>query len=136
MISTVDMIARMQLVPYELDKGGLGGMDCWGLIEIWYEVMRSIPLANRGEIQGGPKGLRTGFDENTDWFEVDHPVDHDVVVMSTVVDRQKITAGHIGVFINGGVLHTEAATGCIFQGLDDRLISRRITGYFRHKDRY
>lgn len=129
------MIERFQLIPYAENEGDWSGSDCWGLCELWYREMFGIDLSERGEIDAGPIGLQIGYDNSENWKLSDEPVEGDLIIMSSIVNRVKLDAGHIGIFTKGGVLHTDESTGCIFQSITNRLISRRITGYLHHEQR-
>lgn len=131
----IETIERFQTIPYMRGEGRWAGADCWGLCELWYQELYGIDLSDRGEISPGPSGLQTGYDNAADWSRVEQPIEGDLVVMSTVIERVKLNAGHIGIFTQGGVLHTDKNINCVWQLLTDRLISRRITGFLHHAER-
>ncbi len=108
-------------------------MDCWGVVERWYKMRLGISLEDRGGISPGPQGLAKGFTDKTDWFRVDQPQNNDLVIMSTVIDRQRIAAGHVGVYWCERVLHSDKGIGCVFQSIYSRQIKHRITSFLRHE---
>lgn len=121
------IIEQLQTVPHDV-------VDCWGVVERWYRMWLEIDLNERGDIPQGPEGLAKGFDDyHSQWVEVDAPQDNDLVIMHTVIDRQRIAAGHVGVYWNGHVLHSDRGIGCVYQPITNRQIKHRITGYFRHE---
>ena len=118
-------IDRMLTVPYARGRGDWSGMDCWGVVELWYRHVLGVELSDRTNIAPGHDGVQKGFDAALGWRLVAAPVDHCAVVMRA----HGFEAGHIGIYYNGSVLHTDEAHGCVYQPITDRVIRTKITAY-------
>ncbi len=132
-MTVTNLIRNLQSVKYLRGGRDWDGGDCWFIVEAWYKERFNITLECRGDIEPGPDGFLQGYENTSEWVNVDTPANDDLVIMSTVVDRQKIMSAHCGIFWNGGVIHSEDKVGCVYQLAKSRLISRRITGYCRYK---
>lgn len=125
----MNLVQRLQDVPYLPGGGDWSGCDCWGLVELWYRERFGIELSDRGNIAPGPEGLQQGFANSTDWLKLYEPQNDDLVVMR----RGRLSAGHMGVFWNGSVLHTDKPHGCVLQPVRGRQIAPRITCFLRRR---
>jgi len=117
------MIDMLLTVPYKLGSGDFTGMDCWGLVELWYAHGLDIELTDRGDHPSGRRGLQAGFKAARDWQIIDSPKDHCLVLMRS----GELKAGHVGVFFDGHVVHTDVSHGCVYQPIDHPTIKSRIT---------
>lgn len=124
-MTPVQFIDRALGVPFGFGRGDWFASDCWGLVELWYRELLGVDLDDRAGHGHDHAGLQAGFSAATRWQPVDDPTDHDLVVMRA----GGLEAGHIGVHWQGSVLHTSQKTGCVYQGLDDRIVRSRISGF-------
>lgn len=125
-----ELVSRLQMVPYVEGAGSWAGMDCWGLVEIYYREWLDVELTHREGIAPGTAGLQAGFDAfAAKWEKIPTPENHCLVIMRS----QGKIAGHVGVYWNGGVLHIEKLTGCVYQPFDSRVIALRVTSLYRYK---
>lgn len=129
MMDPVHAISWLQTVPYERGAGGPESVDCFGVVEQWYERVLGIPLTERGDIPPGHAGIQKGHERLRDWIELKAPEDHCMVTLRAL--RWKY--GHVGIYYRGCLLHTDEATGCVFEPFRSRSIQTRVTGFYRHK---
>lgn len=123
------LISKLQMVPYVEGGGSWAGMDCWGLVEIYYREWLDVSLQHRGEIAPGPAGLQQGFDSFREkWQQIGQPEDHCLVIMRS---GRKL-AGHVGIYLKGGVIHIEKLTGCVYQPFTSHAIAPRVTFLYRY----
>jgi cell wall-associated NlpC family hydrolase len=128
-----NVAARLMAAPYVAGGASMRGVDCWGLVEVFYR-MRGVDLAAyRGGERSAPGGFAAAFAAQDGWREVVEPRDGDVVVLRAAEGRKVFEHGHCGIALGGDLLHAcSAARGVIRERLADRHISGRITGYWRH----
>lgn len=122
------LIDRLLAVPYVPGRGDLGGADCWGIVEIWYRECLGIELPDRADHPAGHGGVQAGFDAARHWRAIEAPVNHCLVVMRA----RGLQAGHVGIFHQGSVLHSDETHGCVFEPIGGRFIRTRISGYLKH----
>lgn len=126
---TSDLVARLRVVPFKFGGSDWDGADCWGVCVLWFRKRFGIELKDRSDIAPGPSGVDAGVENATDWIEVQHPQNDDLVVMR----HGRLRHGHVGVFWNGAVIHADQSHGCVVQPINGRLIRSRITCFLRHK---
>jgi cell wall-associated NlpC family hydrolase len=69
----------------------------------------------------------TGHDERARWQEVQQPQEGDAVLMS-----QSRVPTHVGVWVDGGVLHCVRGAGVVFSSLRGlKSFPYNVTGYYR-----
>lgn len=124
-----DLIARLQMVPYRAGHGTWAGMDCWGLVETWYREWIGVELADRADIAPGPDGINAGFNKITNWEHIPASENHCLAIMRS----GRLESGHVGIVFDGGVIHTEERSGCVYLPLSSRLIAPRITCFLRYR---
>ena len=110
-----DFISRIQMVPYVEGGDYWDGVDCWGLVVLFYKEVRGIELGDRGDIHHGVRGLRKGFLSSSNWTMIERPLPHDLVLFNV----GNVKPGHVGLILNGTtVLHTQRETGVVHQKLN------------------
>ena len=123
---------RFLSIPYGEGGSDWNSCDCYGLVELWYLERFGIELRERGEIMSSPAGLQEGFDKATDWVSVRVPQNDDLIVMRGMHGKTALLSGHIGIYWNGSVIHTQPLHGCVMQPIEGRQIKPRITSIQRH----
>lgn len=114
--------------PWQSGASGPDVFDCWGLVRAWYREVRGIdlPVVDVDALQ--PLAVRHAFaDGARSWKQVDAPADGDAVLMSKASQPS-----HVGVWMNGAVLHCTEASGVVYQRpLSLRLVGWNVLGYYR-----
>ena len=104
--------------------------NCWGLVREFYrvELGHKIPAVNVDP--ANYRHLVSAFstsDIRELFSNVSEPVDYDLVALC-----RHSAFDHIGIYINGSVLHNDNPAGVVYQSLAD--MQRRgwaINGYYR-----
>ena len=122
-------LERALLIPHASGGAAWSGADCWGIVELYYRHILGIELNEREGIIPGHVGLQQGFKQAVRWVEVDAPEEGDLVIMRAF----GLTAGHVGVFVEGHVLHSTRRAGCVFQPMSDPAIQAGITGFWSYQ---
>lgn len=126
------IIAAMPLVPYKPGGNDLTGMDCWGLVEFWYENVHMIKVRDRASHTSTPEGFAEGFSEAREWVSLERPLNGSVAAMKAVHGRSVLPAGHCGVYWQGRLLQMTEA-GFVAPPVTDAMLRGKITGWFKHK---
>lgn len=134
-MSEDEVIQMVQVTPYKAGGADLSGMDCWGLIEYWYRVLRGINLTDRCGISGADSpDFSEGYKRSQRWSAVHMPKVHDVAVMPSVHmqggKRQIIENGHCGIVTRQGILHISAEHGARLDGFNSPFLKR--VGFIRY----
>lgn len=122
-----------QNIPF-LEKGRTEiGLDCWGLIQLFYKRELNIVLPGYTECYKTTKDSSIAdkiFSESlTNWENVDEPQNGDVVLC-----RMRNRPMHVGVYKEPGfMLHIEEGCSPILERLDGIKWQKRILGIFRLK---
>lgn len=124
-----NMIDALLLCPYARGRGDLNGADCWGIVELWYLHVLGIALDDRAAHPPGHEGVQAGFEAVTHWHPIDEPENNCLVVMRA----GHLKAGHVGIYLDGYLLHSDEKTGCVYQPISDRFIRSKISGYLKHQ---
>jgi cell wall-associated NlpC family hydrolase len=104
--------------PYQLSARGPGAYDCWGLVMAVYREQLGVALPDWNV--PGDAALREVVQAVTDGhaeftaaaMPVDVPRDFDLFAAS----RSRMPH-HVGLYIGGGVLHTQTNTGAVWEPL-------------------
>lgn len=124
--SAIDAILN---VPYQRGGGSWSGIDCFGVVELWYRHVLGIEVDDRGARGPGHASVQQGRDAVQHWQEVSAPVDHCLVLMRA----GRHPAGHIGIYYGGSILHSDESHGCVYEPANGPFIRPRITGYLVRK---
>lgn len=128
-----DWWGRYVGLPFVDGGRGEGGLDCWGLVRAVYLDVLGVELPTYGEISARDllrvaRQMSAGKDDG--WVEPVCPEDTDVVLMRSAKSMGRVV--HVGLVAGGaGVLHTEAATGCVLVPRRHVSVCGRIVGYRR-----
>ena len=122
-----EAVPRLLAVPYVLGQGDWTGADCWGLVELWYREVLSLPLSERSGRHSARQSIDAWASAPTGWVPIASPEDHCLVLMRS----GRLNAGHVGIAYQNRVLHSAKSHGCVYQPLSDRLIRASTTGYLR-----
>jgi cell wall-associated NlpC family hydrolase len=122
------VIDTLLQVPYRPGGSEIWGADCWGIVELWYDLALGIKLDDRSNHEPGEAGLQAGFNAAQHWQKIEQPEDHCLVIMRA----KGFEAGHVGVFYGGSVLHSDEQHGCVYQPISDRFIRSKITRFLKH----
>lgn len=94
-------------------------LDCWGLVVDIYRENLGITLDDYTDLS--QKSMTDGANEECEkghFIEVTTPEDYDVVCFFL---RDRLF--HVGVFLNGHLLHTSERKNCRFEKLDRAMYS-------------
>nr|BDD44770.1 tail assembly protein [bacterium] len=115
-------------IPY-LDRGrDESGCDCWGLVRLVLEneFGKTLPDLDYESAEIVEDRLFDVSVAAVDAEEVKHPENGDVVLI-----RGGLLPQHIGVFVDGQVLHTAKGMGTVCERLSSPRLRGRIKGYYR-----
>lgn len=110
-------------IPYVEYGRDRNGVDCYGLLVLFYKEQYNIDLPTYETEQDIVK------EGEENWCEVDKPRTGDAVLL-----RQFRVPTHVGVMCDDWhFLHCEDGIGVVRQRIDDPKWCRRIVKYYRHK---
>lgn len=128
-----DLIGR----PYADGARGPDAFDCWGLVHFAFSRELGIDLPDHAGVH--PKEIRevstrmAPAANAATWSPVEAPRAFDVALMSHAVHSKLPT--HIGIMVSASkVLHIWRATDACVMELGDHRLSRRVLGFFRHRE--
>lgn len=122
-------------IPFADGGRDRNGCDCWGLVALVYREQLQIELPAYGDISAHDlvqvaSKISAGADDAEVWLPVTEPRMYDVVVMRAWGER---IAGHVGIYVDGSVLHSEAKTDTVMVPLSHFTVVRRIVGFRRNR---
>ena len=117
-----------------LDKGrGYHGVDCWGLVRLYYRDELGIMLPSYADYNGVEDVENITYLINhyrDDWYPVDEPRRGDVVLIKIAG-----VATHVGVYhTQGRFLHVQIGKYSELARINSETWRRRIVGYYRYYD--
>lgn len=125
------IIPQLVGVQYRLGEGSFVAADCWGVVELYYRHVLGLELTDRSRHPSTRGGIDAWSATANDWQRIKKPEDHCLVLMRA----GRLSAGHIGVYFKGQVVHASAAAGqCVCEPITDRTIQNSLTGYLRRKN--
>lgn len=123
-------------IPYAEHGRDYTGADCWGMVFLYYRDVLNTPVPSY-EVEMSSREFRPKAisplvmaERDANWTQTQTPKQGDVVVM-----RNGMHEGHVGIYLDGGLLlHSDGEVNsgysCI-ERLDGPAIRNRIVGYFR-----
>ena len=135
MVGLIDpekMIDTLLSTPYAPGGSSLSGADCWGIVELWHTGVLGITLPDRAIHPAGHDGMQAGYEAAQDWIKIETPEDHCLVIMRA----GRLNAGHVGIFYQGSVLHSDKSHGCVYEPISKPMISAKTTCYLRHRSNH
>lgn len=119
----------MSLAKQYIGQPWEAGHDCWAFFRrVQRERFgRDVPVidVDAFDTRACVKAF-VGDDERQRWELVDQPLDGDGVLMS-----QSRQPTHVGVWVDGGVLHCVRNTGVVFSTLRSLKSFYNVLGYYR-----
>lgn len=127
------LIERLLRVPYMPGGSSFDGLDCWGLVEVWYLERFGMALRDRGRLEPSPLSVTAGYELSDAWRPGAHPQDDDLILMKARWAGEVIRYGHVGIYWQGSVLHTSIDHGTVCQPYRARHVESRVTAILRHR---
>ena len=119
-------------LPFRLNGRTFTGIDCYGLVLLFYDLEFGIPLKDFTYFNA--ETMAKAFESassTSDWVEVKEHRPGDVVVL-----RSGPWPCHCGIVIDGNrFLHAHDGACSSLARLDSGMWKCRITGYYRHAKR-
>jgi len=140
-VPTQDVIDWSMYIGIDFKSGGrnpLTGLDCWGLVRAVYKIEFNIDLPSfAGQYKdikdkkiNGIIGKET--QENC-WVKLKGR--EDVIAGDCVVFNINSLPFHVGIYVGGEkFMHCEEGVGCGVGRLTDMRWSKRIAGYYAHRE--
>jgi len=118
-------------IPYSEGGRDYDGVDCWGLVYLYYRDQLGIELPRLDggyDVKDLPM-LADFLDESKSTVNaepIDEPRDGDLVVM-----KFRGHPIHVGVYLDGSVLHVLRGIDSVMEPVASPRIRGRIEGYYR-----
>ena len=122
-------------IPF-VDKGReASGLDCWGLVRLWYRQERCIDLPCYADIYTDTQDERPISDEikraiDAEWIKIEskHAREGDVIIL-----RMRGVPMHVGIVTKRGyMLHCEEGVGVALERYDSARWASRVVGFVRY----
>ena len=124
-------------IPFEAHGDSQAGLDCWGLVRLFYMGEFGIYLDDYNtqyEQVSERKNINFIIDSQVDnWnkIESEDKQDGDLVVLA--IGGNKC---HIGIYVgNNKMLHADEKAGVVIEGIDVKRWTNRVSGFYRHTER-
>jgi len=124
-------------IPFEdTEEPSRSGTNCWGLTRLLYREQLHIELPSLKQQYGSsffPKEIDRVIREQIEqsWLDVQIPIVLDLVIL-----RMLSANSHVGVMLDKRYfLHTHESSSSEQGDLNSIAWNKRITGYYRYKDR-
>lgn len=122
-------------IPFVEHGRDRAGLDCWGLVRLWFLEQRGIALesfAGQYEVEADARAIYDLMKGNLGpWQEIpagqEQPGDGLWMV--------RFGLAHIGVVAGGGmVLHIERGSGALIESYRGLRLARSVRGFYRHEE--
>ena len=122
-----------QNIPFKEKGRALDGLDCWGLVRLFYKREMGIDLDDKSSDYADTSDPiiadLVAKDRFENWIEAEKPASGDVVLC-----RMRNRPMHVGVYMDGGfMLHIEGGNTAKVEKIDGLKWKRRILGIYRLK---
>lgn len=120
-------------IPF-VEKGrDESGLDCWGLVKLFYKYEFDIDLLDYTECYKDTKDTKIAETidiEKNEWYKVSTPRNGDVI-LCRIVGRPM----HVGIYKeHDKMLHIETGSDVCIETIGNSKWNKRILGIYRHKD--
>lgn len=120
-------------IPFKEKGRDESGLDCWGLVRLWYKNELGVDLPSYLNVYSHTKekvvAETIAAESSAHWRSVDTPERGDVVLL-----RVMGLPWHVGVYLGGNkFLHVQQGCDSIIENLDSTRWRNRILGYVRMK---
>lgn len=119
-------------IPYKHLGRSFKGVDCYGLLLLYYKELFGIELKDWWYEKDWSKKGCDYFIQNYPHVatKVTDPKVHDAVLF--FIDRQTKVANHAGIIVEGGTGIIQAVkSGVIFSNISSPILQTRVEGYYR-----
>lgn len=133
------MLGNYVGIPYVNAGRDRNGIDCWGLVRLFYFEQYKIELVSGGADYAAEDGSNVfakltseAMAEATqEWERTDNPNAGDIVLL-----RILGYPSHIGIVVSPGkMLHARSGIDSAIESIESGAWRHRIDGYYRHKSR-
>jgi lipoprotein Spr len=118
-------------IPYKIHGREIDGCDCYGLVRLVYKNELGIELPNFLDI--GYENTQKSFGKSIDLCKpvldlkkVKEPMSYDIGLFYI-----RGIPSHIGIYIDGGILHSTDKLGSVYVPLSRFIRRYRIEGWYR-----
>ena len=125
-MTAVEYVTSVIGKPYAIGGYGPDEFDCWGLVRDYFGRVDGIHIPHIDTTDVGLLGTCKRMGQTAGWVKIPTPIDGSAVLMS-----QGKAAHHVGIYINGGVIHAVDGVGVRWQSIIDIGYLWRVTGYYR-----
>lgn len=120
-------------IPFKEKGRGYEGLDCWGLVALFYKEQMGIDLPDYLSVYENTKDKKIAetiiAEKSVKWESVDNPINGDVVLC-----RMRRRPMHVGVFQSPHyMLHIEDGQTPQTEKINGAKWEKRILGYYRLK---
>jgi hypothetical protein len=119
-------------IPYELHGRTFDGCDCYGLVYLYFsELGYALPKLDKPYILEEAEQLVHTYTPLLAGEQLEVPESPCIVVM-----YKHFIPTHVGVFVDGGIIHTSQKRGSVYEKLKN--IKKRFTGleFYRVSESY
>lgn len=118
-------------IPFKEKGRDESGLDCWGLVRLWYDKELGIELPSYIDVYQTTKDIEITEtikkEQAIKWESVEKPVRGDVVLL-----RIKGLPWHVGIYLGDNrILHVEQGCDSVIENLGRSKWKNRILGYYR-----
>lgn len=123
-------------IPFQSQGRDYAGVDCWGLVWLWYRDVMGIELTAYAETPADRVRDVAALvaEHKSEWRKVDDPQPNDVVLMRVARRETSRLVAHVGVVMpKRMVMHTEEPIGTKLERLCLPHVQPRIMEFRRHR---
>lgn len=116
-------------LPYKVNGREESGIDCWGLVRLFYKNELNIDLPSYVELYDGPDDSTiplTIAEHKDNWLQADTPVVGSVIVFNIAGEPV-----HVGIYIgNDKFIHARDGQDSVVESINSPKWAKRIEGYY------